>query len=166
MVYVNNAVKPEAFCDFDKHRRVVDEDGLRCSRLSEVEREPKDSNVGFAYVDEAGRDERVHKLVELERPDAIRIQFTTLIANDNYLEVIRRLEFDNEFNHHRVRLRLSEHEVAKLSSRERLLLVKDDPAEVILKGESAFFVRLEDQTMPFVQVTPRQLEMLCRPLAR
>ncbi len=86
MVYVNDAVNPEAFRDFDKHRRVVDEHGLRCSRLSEVEREPKDPNVGFAYVDETRRDERVHKLVELERADAIRIQFAALVANDNYFE--------------------------------------------------------------------------------
>jgi hypothetical protein len=162
---VKNAANPQVFRDLDKHRRVIDEDGLRCLRLGEVKGKPKYPNVRLAHVNESGRDERVHKLVELERADAVRIHFTRLIADDNNLEAMPGFEFRDRLDHPWVWLRLGKHEVAKLTPRERSLLVKNYPAEVFLKGEPALFVRLEDETMSLIQVRPVEFEVLCCPLA-
>jgi hypothetical protein len=88
IVHVKDAANPHVFRDLDKHRCVINKDRLGYSRLGDVKSEPKDSNVRLAHVNEAGRDKRVNKLVELKLSDAISIHFTRLIANDNNLEAI------------------------------------------------------------------------------
>jgi hypothetical protein len=44
---VNDASNPERTGDLDEHRRVLDMGGLSCGHLRELQREPKDTRVGF-----------------------------------------------------------------------------------------------------------------------
>lgn len=50
--------------------------------LSDVERKPKDVAIGFTHVYEAGGDEHVDELVELEFANAMRVYLARVIADD------------------------------------------------------------------------------------
>jgi hypothetical protein len=56
---VKNALKSKFFSDLNEHRRIFNEERLRGLYLGYVESMPEDVHVGFAGVNEAGRDEVV-----------------------------------------------------------------------------------------------------------
>jgi len=81
VIRVKNASNPQTFRDLDEHRGVFDIDYLPGRRLSDVQRKPKDLGIGLADVNEAGGNKRIHKLVQLELSNPIRIQFARFVAD-------------------------------------------------------------------------------------
>src|SRR5512135_2521773 len=81
VIRVKNASNPQTFRDLDEHRGVFDIDYLPCRRLGDVQRKPKDVRVRLVEVDEAGGNESIHKLVQLELPNPVRIQFAPFVAD-------------------------------------------------------------------------------------
>jgi hypothetical protein len=73
VIRVKNASNPQGFRDLDEHRGVFDIDRLSNWRLSDVQCKPKDFRVGLADVDKAGGNKGIHKPVQLERSNSMRI---------------------------------------------------------------------------------------------
>jgi hypothetical protein len=81
-----DAVNTEALGDFDKHGAIVGLHDPLGFRLRCVEREPVDVLIGLADVDEAGGNKRIHKPVQLELANPIRIQFAPFVADHGDLQ--------------------------------------------------------------------------------
>ena len=124
---MKNAPNPQAFGDLHEHRRVVHIDDLPGWRLGDVQREPKDVRVGLADVDEAGGNERIHKPIQLELSNPIRIEFAPFVAHHGDLYPVPDLELRHQRDHLGGRFRLREHEAPEPSPREWSLLIKDHP---------------------------------------
>jgi hypothetical protein len=165
VILVKNASHAQTLCDGDEHGCVVDKSDLVSRCLSKVEREAKDAGIRLAHMNKAGRDEGVSQLVQLECANPVRIYRSRFIADHDDLQFVLSLELKDEFDHLPVGLGLSEHEVAELVPREYPLFMKDDPVEILLEGESSFFVRLEDQAMTLVHLRPIQMEVPGCPFA-
>ena len=88
VIRVKNASNPQTFRDLDEHRGVFDIDHLPGWRLGDVQRKPKDVRVGLADVDEAGGNKRIHKPVQLELSNPIRIQFPRFVADHGDLQPV------------------------------------------------------------------------------
>ena len=73
-IRVADRSNPQTFRDLDEHRLVVDIDDLLGRRLGDVQGKPKDVRVGFAAMDEAGGNEEVYELIQLEVANPMRIQ--------------------------------------------------------------------------------------------
>src|ERR1019366_1535258 len=125
VIRVRNASNPQTFRDLYEHRGVFDIDYMPCWRWRNVQRKAKDVRVGFADVDEAGGDKRIHKPVQLELSNPIHIQFASFVADHGDLQSVPDLEPGDQLDHLRARFRLREHETPKLSPGERPLLVED-----------------------------------------
>jgi hypothetical protein len=161
-----NASHPQALRNLDEHRGVVDEDSALRGCLGKVKGEPEDLNIWLPHSNETGRDECVHQLVELEGPNAMGIDLARLVADHYNLQTVLRPELGYQAKHLWKRLRLSKHEIAKLAARKRPLFMEHDPPQVFLEGEFALLVRLEDQTMTLIHLSPVQFEMFGRSIAR
>jgi hypothetical protein len=127
VIRVKNASNPQTFRDLDEHRGVFDIDHLPGWRLGNVQRKPKDVRIGFADVDEAGGNKRIHKPVQLELPNPIRIQLARFVADRGDFQSIPCLKPANQLDHFGIWLRLGEHEFPKLNQGERSLFVEDHP---------------------------------------
>jgi hypothetical protein len=85
VIRVKNASNPQTLRNLDEHRGVFDIDYLPDWRLGDVKHKPKDVRVGLANVDEAGGNKRIHKPVQLELSNPIRIQFAPFVADHDDL---------------------------------------------------------------------------------
>jgi hypothetical protein len=119
----------------NEHECVVDEDRLRRSGLRQVVTEPEDPGVRLPLLHDARRDKGVHQLVELNGSHATGINLTRIIADKDDPHTVLSLEVCNEVKHLGPRLRLSNHEVAKLVPRKRSHFIGHHPIEVLFKGE-------------------------------
>jgi hypothetical protein len=155
---MENASNPQTFRDLNEHRCVVDVNDLPGCRLGDVQGQSKDVNIGLANVNEAGRDERVHKPVELELANAMRIHLAGFVADHDNLESVALLELRDQFNHLGASFRLCEDEAPKLSSREGALLVKDHSTQVFFKRKLAFLMGFEGELVAHLHLSPRQVE--------
>jgi hypothetical protein len=72
---VNNASNPQAVSDLSEHRAVFDVEDLPGLHLGNVQRQPKELRVGFADVDKARENKEVHKPVQPELANPIRVEF-------------------------------------------------------------------------------------------
>jgi hypothetical protein len=70
---MKNAPNPHVFGDLDEHRSVVDIDYLPGRRLGDVQCKPKDVCVGLTDVHEARGYKGIHKAVQFELTDPIRV---------------------------------------------------------------------------------------------
>jgi hypothetical protein len=163
---VKNASHPQAFRNLNEHRGVVDEDRVRWPRLGEVKSEPEDLDVGLPHLHKARRDKGVHEPVEFEGSNSVRVDLARLITNDDNLQAVLRLELGNEAKHLWIRLRLSEHEIAKLVSGKWPLLKEHHPSQIFFEGKLALLMGLEDETMALIHLHPIQHEVFCRAFAR
>jgi hypothetical protein len=150
----------------NEHWRVVDEDGLGWGGLGKVESKPEDLDVRLPHPNKAGRDEGIHNPVELEGANAVCIDLTRFIANDDDLQPELNLELGYKFNHLWIRLRLSKHEVTKLIPGKRSLLIEHHPSQIFIEGELPFLVGLEDEAMTLIHFRPIQHEVFRRSSAR
>ena len=73
---------------------------------------------------------------------------------------------EHRHGHSEKRLRLSEHKLAKLVTRQGVLLMKHHPAQIFFKGELALLVYLKYETVTLIHFGPVQIEVPGRPLAR
>ena len=105
-------------------------------------------------------------MVELEGANAVCVHLPRLIADHDDLQAVLRLELGNEVKHSEKRLRLSEHKLAKLVTRQGVLLMKHHPAQIFFKGELALLVYLKYETVTLIHFGPVQIEVPGRPLAR
>src|SRR5664280_419006 len=121
---MKNASNPQTFCDLNEHLGVFDIDYLRGFRLSDIQSKPKNVRVGLAEVDEAGRNKRIHKPVQLEFSNPIRIQFPCFVADHDNLQSILCFKAADQLDHFGIWLRLGEHKFLKLSLSKRSLLVE------------------------------------------
>ncbi|MDO8793853.1 MAG: hypothetical protein Q7J25_04455 [Vicinamibacterales bacterium] len=96
VIGVKNASNPQTFRDLDEHRGVFDIDYLPGWRLGDVQRKPKDVRVEFADVDEAGGNKRIHKPVQLELANPMRMQFPSFVADYDDLQSVPDLELSAE----------------------------------------------------------------------
>ena len=127
VIRVKNASNTQAFRDPDEHRGVFDIDYLSGWRLGGVQRKPKDVHIGLPNVDEAGGNKRIHKTIQLELSNPIRIQFAPFVADHDNLQSLLCLEFANYLDHLGIWFRLGEHEFPKLNPGEWPLFVEDHP---------------------------------------
>src|SRR5450759_4644974 len=98
VIRVKNASNPQSFRDLDEHRGVFDIDYLPGWRLGDVQRKPKDVRVGLADADETGRNKSIHKPVQLELSNPIRIHLARFVADCDDLEPVPDLELDNQLD--------------------------------------------------------------------
>jgi hypothetical protein len=68
-----NAVNSQTLRDLHEHRAVVNVNHLTDRHLRDVQCHPKNVLVGFSKMDETGGDKKIHKTVELEGLDAMRV---------------------------------------------------------------------------------------------
>ena len=127
VIRVTNTSNSQAFCDLDKHRKVLNIDYLIGRNLRDIDRHTKDVHVRLSQVDEAGGNEKIHKTIKLELSNPIRIQFACFVADHDNLQSIPFLKPADQLDHFGIRLRLGEHEFPKLSTCERSLSVEDHP---------------------------------------
>jgi hypothetical protein len=99
VIRVKNASNPQVFRDLDEHRGVFDIDCLPGWHLGDVQRKPKDVRVGLADVDEAGRNEKIHKPVQLELSNPVRIQFPCFVADHCDLQPVPDFELSDHLDH-------------------------------------------------------------------
>jgi len=92
VIRMENASNHQTFRDLNEHRRVFDVDDLTGWRLGDVQGESKDVNIGLANVYEARRNKRVHKPVELELANPVRIHLAGFVADHDDLESVVLLE--------------------------------------------------------------------------
>jgi hypothetical protein len=139
---------------------------VRWRRLGKVKGKPEDLNVGLPHSDETGRDECIHQPVESEGVNAMGIDLTRLITNDDNFQAMLRLDLGNEAKHLWIRLRLSKHKVPKLIPGKWPLLKEHHPSQVFFEGELTLLVCLEDETMTLIHLYPIQFEVFGRSFAR
>lgn len=128
VIRVENTSYPEAFRDLNEHRGIFYVQNLMRLCLCDVERKPEDIHVGLAQMDEAGGNEGIHKTVQLEGANTVRVQFERFVADNDELQTMTRLQLSYHPDHVVVRFRLLAHEAPKLRPRERSLFVKNDEA--------------------------------------
>jgi hypothetical protein len=92
VIRVKNASNSQTFRDPDEHRGVFDIDHLPRWRLGDVQRKPKDIRVGLANMNEAGRNKRIDKLVELELLNPVNIQFPCFVADHGDFQPVPHLK--------------------------------------------------------------------------
>ena len=165
VIRVKNASNPQTFRDPDKHRGILDIDYLPGWRLGDVQRKPKDVRIGLAEVDEAGGNKRIHKPVQLELSNPIRIQFPRFITDHYHFQSVLHLELADQLYHLGVRFRLREHEFSKLGRSKRPLLAEHHQTRVSLNGELAQLVSVESPAMPGFHLIRIQVERLGRQFA-
>ncbi len=119
----------------NEHECAVDEDRLRRSGLRQVVTEPEDPGVRLALLNEARIDQGVHQSVEFKGAHAISINLTRIIADNVDRHTVLSLELCSEVKHLGPRLRLSNHEVAKLVPHKRSHFIGHHPTEVLFEGE-------------------------------
>jgi hypothetical protein len=89
---VKNALNPQAFGDLDEHRGVFDIDDLPGGSLGDVQCQPEDVRIRLVKVDEAGGNKSIHKFVQLERVNPMRIQLARFVVEHDNLQAILCLE--------------------------------------------------------------------------
>lgn len=127
--------------DLDEQRGVFDIDDPLCARLGDVECKPEDVYVGFANMYKTGGYEKVHKAIQLELANSMRVQFAAFIADDSDLESMMELELSDQSNHFVVRFRLRKHKLPELSTGESSPFMENHTTQVFVQRELAFFVR-------------------------
>ena len=162
---MKNASNPQIFRDPDEQWSVFDINYLPGWRLRDVQCQPKDVGVGLVEVNEAGGNKKIHKPIQLEFANPIRVQFARFVAHHGDLQSILCLDFAEQLDHLRMRLRLREHEAPKLSTGERSFLEEDHPIQIFFQRELSILVSGEVQLMPIFHLRPRQLEAFRRPSA-
>jgi len=124
-ICVKNASNTQPFRYLDEHRRIFDVGYLPDGRLDDIQCKTKNVCVGFADVDKAGGNKRIHEPGQLELSNPILIQFTPFITNYGDLKPVSDLELSDQLDYLGVRFRLREHAAAKLSPGKRSLLIED-----------------------------------------
>src|SRR5664280_3025014 len=81
VVRVKIASNPQTFRNLHEHRGVFDIDNLPCRRLGYVQRQLENIRVRFSETNEAGGNESIHKPVQLELANPMRIQFCLLYTS-------------------------------------------------------------------------------------
>src|SRR5208283_1428743 len=114
IVRVKNASDSNAFCDLDEQLGVFNINNLPRRCLGDVQRQLENIRVWLSETNEAGGNKRIDKSVQLKLSNPIRIQFTGFVADDDNLQSIFGFQLANQCNHLGARLRLREHEAAKL----------------------------------------------------
>lgn len=85
---VMDALNTQAAGDIHQHGAVVEIDDIFRPRLSHVQRQAVNIDVGLADMDEAGNDEDIKKLLEVKLADAMFGEFTPFVADGDDLEVV------------------------------------------------------------------------------
>jgi hypothetical protein len=127
VICVKNAPNPQTLRDLDEQRRVFDIEYLSDGRLGNVQSQPIDVRVGLAKVDKAGGNKSIHKLVQFELANPIRIQFARFVADHDNLQSVFGFQVANQFNHPGVRFRLRKHEAPEFSAGKWPFLVEEHP---------------------------------------
>jgi hypothetical protein len=81
VIGVKNASNPQTFRDLDEHRRVFDIQDLVRWRLGNIQRKTKDVRVGLSDVYEARGNKRIHKAIQLELSNPVRIHLARFVAD-------------------------------------------------------------------------------------
>src|SRR5208282_1002609 len=118
VICVKNASNPQTLRYLDEHRSIFNIDHLPGWHLGNVQRQPKDVRVRLAEVDKARGNKSIHKPVQFELSNPIRIQFTRFVADHNDLQSILCLELADQLDHPGIRFRLREHEAPELRACE------------------------------------------------
>ena len=159
IIRVQNAANPQAFRDLDEHRCVFEINDLPGRRLGDVKRKAKYLHVGFAELDEAGGNKRIHKFVQLELLDSIRVDFARFVADHGDLQPVSMLESNNEIKHFGIRFGLRAHKTPKLRPCECAFFIKNDPVKILSKSHPPLLVGFEVQGMAVLRFGRIQLEM-------
>src|SRR5205823_5087878 len=101
--------------------------------------------VRLTKVNEAGRDEEVHKISQTECADAVFGELATLVAHHRQLEPVALLRLPDQVDHFRIGLRSVEHELLEIVSGKIARLVEDDAVEVSVQAQLADLVGVEGE---------------------
>jgi hypothetical protein len=112
-----------------------------------------------------GGNKKIHKLVQFELLDPIRIQFPCFVTDHGDLQSVPYLELAYQIDHFRVRFRLLEYEAPELGFGIGPLPVENHPIQVFFKRNLPLLVSGEVQAMPCLHFSPFQLKVCRRAFA-